>query len=123
MCFFCLVGTFWFHVTDRFIHALVTALVLPVTTLIFTTHVTIEGFDPRTAAFICSLLFASHPVHVEAVANTTGRAEVLCGFFYFLGFLVRHPIVNVYCRCSHFDLLLVICMLGFEGTFEWGVAQ
>jgi protein O-mannosyl-transferase len=80
---------FWFHVTDRLIHAAVSALVIPTATLMFTSHVPIGGFDPTAAAFIAALLFASHPVHVESVANTTGRAEVLCGLFYLLGFLVR----------------------------------
>jgi len=32
--------------------------------------------------------FAVHPIHVEAVANSTGRAEVLCALFYLLGFWV-----------------------------------
>jgi len=41
----------------------------------------------REAALLVALLFAAHPVHVEAVANTTGRAEVLCALFYFAGFL------------------------------------
>ena len=28
-------------------------------------------------AVLCALLFAVHPVHVEAVANIVGRAEML----------------------------------------------
>ncbi|HEV2294295.1 MAG TPA: glycosyltransferase family 39 protein [Tepidisphaeraceae bacterium] len=30
------------------------------------------------AAYVAGLLFAAHPVHVEAVANVVGRAEVAC---------------------------------------------
>jgi hypothetical protein len=33
-----------------------------------------------------SLLFAAHPVHVEAVTWLSARKEVLHGFFFFLGF-------------------------------------
>jgi tetratricopeptide (TPR) repeat protein len=32
-------------------------------------------------ALIAGLIFAVHPAHVEAVANVTGRAEILSGFF------------------------------------------
>jgi tetratricopeptide (TPR) repeat protein len=39
----------------------------------------------RTAvAFIASLLFAVHPIHVEVVANIKSRDELLCFFFAFL---------------------------------------
>ena len=37
-------------------------------------------------AIFGSLLFAVHPVHVEAVTWLAGRKEVLQGFFFFLGF-------------------------------------
>ena len=37
-------------------------------------------------AFFGSLLFAAHPVHVEAVTWMVGRKEVLQGFFFFLAF-------------------------------------
>ena len=40
---------------------------------------------PWRAATACcgAVLFAVHPVHVEAVANLVGRAEILAGVFYF----------------------------------------
>jgi tetratricopeptide (TPR) repeat protein len=40
----------------------------------------------RRAAFLGSLLFAAHPVHVEAVTWLSARKEVLHGFFFFLAF-------------------------------------
>ncbi len=43
------------------------------------------GHDPR--AFVAALLFAAHPVHVEAVANVVGRAEVLAFIFLVGSFL------------------------------------
>jgi len=39
------------------------------------------------AAFVAGLLFAVHPVHVEAVANVVGRAEVLSTLFAVLAVL------------------------------------
>ena len=38
-------------------------------------------------AIFGALLFAAHPVHVEAVTWLAARKEVLQGFFFFLGFL------------------------------------
>jgi protein O-mannosyl-transferase len=40
------------------------------------------------AALAGALVFAVHPVHVEAVANVVGRAEVMAGFFSFATFLI-----------------------------------
>jgi hypothetical protein len=35
-----------------------------------------------TGARLASLIFALHPIHVEAVASVVGRADTLCGLFY-----------------------------------------
>jgi tetratricopeptide (TPR) repeat protein len=43
------------------------------------------GSHERVALF-ASLIFAAHPVHVEAVTWLAARKEVLQGFFFFLGF-------------------------------------
>jgi Tfp pilus assembly protein PilF len=40
----------------------------------------------QRAAFFGSLLYAAHPVHVEAVTWLSARKEVLHGFFFFLAF-------------------------------------
>jgi hypothetical protein len=37
-----------------------------------------------TESRIMTILFTVHPVHVEAVASIVGRADALCGLFYFL---------------------------------------
>ncbi|MBC8109224.1 MAG: hypothetical protein H7Z14_21740 [Anaerolineae bacterium] len=45
------------------------------------------GRGDQSAAYVAGLLFAVHPIHVEAVANVVGRAELLCALG-FLGALV-----------------------------------
>lgn len=40
-----------------------------------------EIFQDRKSAFLCALLFLVHPLHVEVVANISGRTELLAAFF------------------------------------------
>ncbi|KAK8763592.1 hypothetical protein V5799_033799 [Amblyomma americanum] len=42
---------------------------------------------PSLPAFLAAALFATHPVHTEAVSSVVGRAELLCCFFFLLSFL------------------------------------
>lgn len=57
-----------FHATNVLLHAVATALVA---------GLVLRLGGGRAAALGAGLLFAVHPVHVEAVANLVGRAEVL----------------------------------------------
>ncbi|KDD74556.1 hypothetical protein H632_c1228p0, partial [Helicosporidium sp. ATCC 50920] len=63
-----------FHATSMAAHAAVTAQVHSLTAAL--------GLDPPRSRFpvpaplAAALLFAAHPVHVEAVANATGQAEL-----------------------------------------------
>ncbi|XP_077511479.1 protein O-mannosyl-transferase TMTC1-like [Amblyomma americanum] len=43
-------------------------------------------------AWLAAALFATHPVHTEAVSSIVGRAEVLCCFFFLLSLLCYHRI-------------------------------
>ena len=65
-------GAFGFHVVSVLAHALACLLVLALLT----------RFVPIAAAFVGALLFAVHPVHVEAVANVVGRAELYATLAY-----------------------------------------
>lgn len=56
-----------FHVVSLLLHAGVTALVV----------VLLARLVPLSGAFLGGLLFAVHPVHVEAVANIVGQAEIV----------------------------------------------
>lgn len=40
------------------------------------------------AAWLAGLVFAAHPIHVEAVANVVGRAELLAALFIMIGLLL-----------------------------------
>ena len=60
-----------FHVVNVLLHAVVTALV----------YVLARKYLPVFGATVAALLFAAHPVHVEAVASVVGRAEVLAALF------------------------------------------
>ena len=64
-----------FHVVNWLLHGLVTALVAWVAYRLAT-----RAAHPNAVgvAWIAGILFAVHPIHVEAVANVVGRAELMC---------------------------------------------
>jgi protein O-mannosyl-transferase len=63
-----------YHVTNLGLHVLATWLVLGLALMLDLT---------APAALAVGVLFAVHPVHVEAVAWISGRFDLLCGVFYF----------------------------------------
>lgn len=74
-------GPAWFHFTNLLLHAGASALVFALLVRYFSTG----------AALVGGLVFAVHPVHVEAVANVVGRAELLAAFFALATLLVWNP--------------------------------
>lgn len=76
-----------YHITNIFFYIL-TCLMIFSTFKILSQRLREDaesGSHLRAALFGC-LLFAAHPVHVEAVTWMVGRKEVLQGFFFFLAF-------------------------------------
>lgn len=76
-----------YHITNIFFYTLTCIMVL------FTLHQLSAGLRDKASpdshkrvALFGSLLFAAHPVHVEAVTWLAARKEVLQGFFFFLAF-------------------------------------
>lgn len=69
-----------FHFTHVVLHALNTLLV-------FGVAYRLSG-RRRIAAVVCSLLFALHPLQVEAVVWAAARKDVLSGFFFLLSLLL-----------------------------------
>ena len=60
-------GRFWvFHLTNIVFHALATGMVVRIAL----------AWLPPVGALVAGLVFAVHPVHVEAVSNVVGRAEL-----------------------------------------------
>jgi tetratricopeptide (TPR) repeat protein len=68
-----------FHLTNIMLHALCSAIFY---------LLLLSLLKDRLAALVGGLLFAIHPVHTEAVAWITGRAEILAGAFFLLAFLL-----------------------------------
>ena len=66
---------FGFHLVNVLLHAAVTALVFALL---------LELGTGLFAAAAAGAIFAVHPVHVEAVANVVGRAEILAALFFLL---------------------------------------
>ena len=60
-------ATWWIHLVNILLHALVCALVVRVA----------AAWLPPRGALVAGVIFAVHPIHVEAVANMVGRAELL----------------------------------------------
>ncbi|KAL0850131.1 hypothetical protein ABMA28_012010 [Loxostege sticticalis] len=60
-------------------------------------------------SFLAALLFAVHPIHVEAVCGVVGRADLLCGVTFFTAFLLYHKATTSY-KSSYIILLLCIIM-------------
>lgn len=73
---------FGFHLLNVVLHATVCGLVWW-----FARRLTGDA----AVAALAAVLFAVHPVHVEAVANIVGRAEVLTALFLLAGLLVLLP--------------------------------
>ena len=64
-------GTVWPHAANLLWHAGASVLVA----------VMVRRWAGEGAALIAGVVFAVHPVHVEAVANVVGRAELMAGVF------------------------------------------
>lgn len=67
-----------YHVVNVLLHGGVTVLVV----------LLLGEILPVAGAFLAGLLFALHPVHVEAVANVVGMAEIEAAFFFLLAALL-----------------------------------
>ncbi len=83
---------FGYHAVNVLLHATNAALVAPAARATL-------GWGPRSgrAGVGAAILFAVHPVHVEAVQNIVGRAELGMALFYLGGFLIY---VHVATRAS-----------------------
>jgi tetratricopeptide (TPR) repeat protein len=72
----------WFHAVNLVWHAAATALLVPV----------VAAYAGPAAALAGGIVFAVHPVHVEAVANVVGRAELMTAAFLFGALLLARAV-------------------------------
>ena len=76
-----------YHVTNIFFYTLTCLMIfLTIRSLSAQLRESAPMDSHERVALFGSLLFAAHPVHVEAVAWLAARKEVLQGFFFFLAF-------------------------------------
>ena len=76
-----------YHITNIFFYILTCIMVfLTLQTLSSSLRDKASSISHQRVALFGSLLFAAHPVHVEAVTWLAARKEVLQGFFFFFAF-------------------------------------
>jgi tetratricopeptide (TPR) repeat protein len=73
---------FGYHLTNVILHALVSVVFM-----YFCRHMCFCHTHNATPSIIAALLFATHPIHCEAVTGVAGRADVLSGLFFLLSCL------------------------------------
>jgi protein O-mannosyl-transferase len=91
-----------YHLVNVLLHALAAALVAVLTVEL--------GWTPG-AALVAALAFAVHPVHVEAVANVAGRAELLSTALALLALLAYAR-----ARLAAFAILLTAALFAKENA-------
>ncbi len=116
-----------FHLVNWMLHAATSALVA-MFAMKLARRCEIEANRSRAIGLIAGILFAVHPIHVEAVANVVGRAELMCAIgvvgamLLFLSPLTRARVAGIY-ACFVLALLskeqgmLVPLLLG---VMAWG---
>jgi tetratricopeptide (TPR) repeat protein len=73
-----------YHLVNLLLHAAVTLL------FFFALRKALEGMAHyETISFVAALLFASHPIHTEAVSSVVGRSELLAAGFLFAAWLLH----------------------------------
>ena len=77
-------GATWaYHAVNVALHALVTVMTMLLAWRIFRS---------RAVSIVTGILFAVHPIHTEAVANTVGRAELLAAVWSLAALLIYLPV-------------------------------
>ncbi|MGE5443540.1 MAG: tetratricopeptide repeat protein [Ignavibacteriales bacterium] len=77
------VSPFGFHLSNIIFHSIST-VIFYFLVLVVLGEFGVDGKE--SVAFLSSILFALHPMHVESVSWVAGRTDVLCGLFFFLAF-------------------------------------
>ncbi len=103
----------WYHAVNILLHAAVTALVTALALLLL---------GSTGGACVAGLIFAAHPVHVEAVAGIVGRSELLAGGLVLAALLSQRAALRGRGRWSRLCLFFTpgaafLAMLAKESAF------
>jgi tetratricopeptide (TPR) repeat protein len=101
---------FGYHVFNLLVEACV-----PVLLFLVLRKLLDELTQVETIAFVAALLFAVHPIHVEAVAWITGRSELLAG-----AFLLAAWLFHLHDRRIPSLLCFVLAMMSKESAVVFG---
>lgn len=98
---------FHFHVVNLVLYVVLCALSLPVYRVVLGTKQKVDD-----SPFLCSILFAVHPVHTEVVASIVGRADILSSILLLIVFILYRSAIK---RFS-FLTLFYVAILVFSAT-------
>ncbi|XP_072385462.1 protein O-mannosyl-transferase Tmtc2 isoform X2 [Diabrotica undecimpunctata] len=83
-----------YHLVNVLLHCLATVLLIRVARLI------LPKAKSSVGSMVTGLVFATHPIHTEAVAGVVGRADLAACNFYFLSLLAY--VAHVRCRDTQY---------------------
>lgn len=88
-----------FRITNLILHTVITILLY---------QLLLRLSFGKTRSFVASLIYALHPIHVEAVTPAFGRGELLCALFIILGLLfhLNRKKSNIYMFLAGFCYML-----------------
>jgi Flp pilus assembly protein TadD len=95
---------FGYHLVNVGLHVVVCLLVYVVANEIHSSSR--SPLQSKLAGCLTATLFACHPIHTEAVANVSGRAELLCAFFYIAAYILHGAACSARCVSRHAYMLL-----------------
>ena len=105
---------YWYHFANVLLHCLNTATV----TLIAGR---LTGRNDGIARYTSGLLFASHPIHCEAVTGIVGRADLICSFFFLAGLFIYADYISNGRRSSGSLAATLLFVLGAFLAKEYGI--
>ena len=108
------------HITNILIHTGNSIIVFYIALSIFLKSGTISNFSRAVLpAFLTSVFFGIHPIQTECVTWISGRRDILCGFFFFLGLLMFIKLRSR--RKKYYIPGIILCYLLSLSSKEMGV--
>ncbi len=104
-----------FHLVNVFLHCSVSILVFLITSTVFRSHIQFAYKSFMSLPFVSAILFASHPIHTEAVAWIAAVPELAFTFFYLFS-LYLYIISTDYQEGARPFILVISVVLFFAAT-------